>query len=694
MSGLKQLINEAHRRSLWQVLAIYAGASWLVFQIVQTLTEGLGLPEWFPAFALVLLLVGVPIVVATAFIQEGMGSAPDEPEPAPTESRDAVDAPSAPETSGTLRRVLTWRRVLFAGMAGLALWGIVATGWLLLAGPSGSQATAAASAPTIAVLPFENNSDDPEVEPLVNGIHDDLLTHLFRIGGLRVISRTSVAGYANTTKTIPKIASELEATVVLEGGVQLAGDQIRINAQLIDADTDEHLWAGSYDREYSVDGILALQSDVAARIADALKLSLTPSEQRTIRERPTENTEAYEHYLRGQGIMGQSAATEDLSLYPAFEREFRRAVELDPDFGLAHALLSITHSAFWFWLGDWDGTRLEDARHHAERALELAPASWEPHSAMSFALLNEGDLDGALEHAQEVTRIEPEAGHFGLGLVHRERGEFDAAFTAFRQASDTDPRNVLPADYAFQSARYTRRWADAQRYSERMRGLPLAEGRHLRVHVRDPIGLSIDRNGDIPAAQGILERARQEMDLTPAEVGSVLSTYPELIRDGRFDAVLSVIGPQAADSTRRCDCWRARAVWHDVNGRPERARAIWAAWVDARRQERSAEQPADYEGPWRSYQAVLLARAGKADAALQEMENAWSLEVSPYSRILMQNDRLWLRATVGDVEGMLDDLESLLSRPSSLSPGEARTDPLLEPYRDDPRFQALLERHG
>lgn len=698
MSGLKRFIQEAHRRSIWQVLAIYAGASWLVFQIVQTLTEGLGLPDSLPALALVLLLIGAPIVVATAFVQEEAGSlAPEGEPPSSAQLEDSAAEPqSGWEQGRSLRRMLTWRNALLAGMAGLALWGVVAAGWLVLAGATSSGGDAEPASPTIAVLPFENNSDDPEVDPLVNGIHDDLLTHLFQIGGLRVISRTSVAGYASTSKTIPEIARELGATVVLEGGVQLAGDQMRINAQLIDAGTDEHLWAESYDREYSVDGILAVQSDVAGRIADALKLSLTPSGRRAIRERPTEDTEAYEHYLRGLGLLGQSAATEDVSLYPAFERELQHAVELDPGFALAHAWLSVTHSAFWFWAGDRAGTRLEDARRHAERAIQLAPQRWESHHAMSFALLNDGDRDGALEHAQEAVGLEPEATSalLVLGLVHRDRAEFDVAFGAFRQASDLDPRSVLTADYAFGTALYTRQWEEAERYLERMRDLPLAERPRLRHLVYYPILVAIARDGDIPAAREILARAREDLGLSPAEVAIVLSSAPALIGDGAFDEVLSTVGPEAADSARRCDCWQARAVWEEENGRPERAREIWAAWAADREETGYLDQPAEIQGPRRSFQAFLLARAGRPDAARRELDRAWSLDVSPLSRMSMRSYRLAMRASLGDIEGLLEDLEWLLSRPSVVTPNELRTDPVLDPYRDDPRVRELLERYS
>jgi TolB-like protein len=152
---------------------------------------------------------------------------------------------------------------------------------------------------TLAVLPFANLSGDPNTEPFVLGLHDDLLTQLSRIEAIRVISRTSVLWYGETTKTVAEIADELDASVVLEGGIQRAGDRIRMNFQLIDADTDEHLWAEQYDRTLTTETVFALQAEIAERIADALATELSPAVKAELAEAPTENLEALDLYYRG-----------------------------------------------------------------------------------------------------------------------------------------------------------------------------------------------------------------------------------------------------------------------------------------------------------------------------------------------------------------------------------------------------------
>ena len=170
----------------------------------------------------------------------------------------------------------------------------------------------------------------------VEGIHDDLLTNLARIGELKVISRTSMGRYKDTEKSIPEIAGELGVATVMEGAVQRSGDTVRINVQLIDAQTDEHLWAEIFDRQLTADNLFQIQSEISERIAAALKTTLSPDEQQRISQRPTENLAAYSAYMRGRQLMTRrTAATVDRAA-----EEFERATELDPKFALAWASLA------------------------------------------------------------------------------------------------------------------------------------------------------------------------------------------------------------------------------------------------------------------------------------------------------------------------------------------------------------------
>ncbi len=265
MSGLKRLINEIHRRSLWQVLAIYLLGAAVGYQLIEALVSGLGLPAWFPALAIVLFIVGLPIVLATAFTQEGLSPAARQQDPT------LLPEGGRPEDRG-VQRLFTWRNAIFGGVLAFALWGVVATGWLFL-GPGVDGRSAGASAEvrrSIAVLPFVNMEGD-ENASFTKGIHEDILTHLSKIRDLTVISRTSVMLYAGSDKPSRRIAEELGVGTLLKGSVRRAGGQVRVVTQLIDAETDAHLWAETYDRELTAENVFAIQTDVAQQIARALQ---------------------------------------------------------------------------------------------------------------------------------------------------------------------------------------------------------------------------------------------------------------------------------------------------------------------------------------------------------------------------------------------------------------------------------------
>ncbi|MGD2217480.1 MAG: hypothetical protein PVJ64_12015, partial [Gemmatimonadales bacterium] len=380
MSRLRRLIVEIHRRSLWQVLLIYAGGAWIAYEIVQSLTEGLDLPAWFPGFAVVLFIIGLPFVLATAFVRETPAPreapvelAPETAEPRPDERKVGAE-PIAQH------HLLNLRNAALVFLSVAAIWGVIATGWYLLVHDE-SDAELLATRRSIAVLPFENLSGTSENEPFTYGIHDDVLTHLSRIGDLKVTSRTSVMEYAGTRGNIRNIAEELGVAAILEGGVQRAGQRVRINVQLIDAETDEHLWAEQFDTVLSVETIFSIQSHIAERIAAALRAELSPGERERIEARPTDVLEAYDYYIRGNNNFNRGYGEDALRVAAEM---YQSALALDPDFALARARLSRTYSALHFFHYAVSGEYLGPAREAADRALELAPDLAEAHLAAGY----------------------------------------------------------------------------------------------------------------------------------------------------------------------------------------------------------------------------------------------------------------------------------------------------------------------
>ncbi len=256
---------------------------------------------------------------------------------------------------------------------------------------------------SIAVLPFDNRSRLEEDEFFVEGIHDDLLTNLARIGSLKVISRTSVNQYKNTSKTIPQIAGELGVATVMEGAVQRSGSTVRINVQLIDAQTDEHLWAEMFDRELTTDNLFAIQSEISAEIAKALEATLSPEDKQRLNERPTENLAAYNAYLRGRQLMARRNSKD----MDQAAKEFQRAVELDPQFALA-------------WVGVSETASLQSGYSD----LGIAESVQRQQEAAERALAIDDQLGEA---------------YLGLAQVHDFYEQYDEAEAAFLKAIELSP---------------------------------------------------------------------------------------------------------------------------------------------------------------------------------------------------------------------------------------------------------------
>ena len=392
MSRLKRLIQEIHRRSLWQVLGIYLGGAWVALQGIEALVSVLGLPEWVPGFALVVLILGLPIVLATAFVQEGIGG---------QEATAEAPAPSEAEGAG-LHLVLTWRNVILGGVVLIGLAGVGVAGWLLIGGEiPGSPETIR----SIAVLPLENLSGDPEQEYFADGMTEAVISEFARLGALNVISRTSVMQYKEARKPLPEIAQELGVQGVVEGSVFRAGDRVRITLQLIDARNDLHLWAETYERDLR--DVLALQSEVARAVADQVRLKLTPEEQAALTASRTVNPQAYDAYLRGLELRGP----ETLSIFwgPQAIEQFERAVELDPNFAEAWAELALARSILGFSMFSHRyRAQFPKAREAAQRALEIDSRLGLSHAVLgNVRLFYDWDFPGARRAFERAVQLSP-----------------------------------------------------------------------------------------------------------------------------------------------------------------------------------------------------------------------------------------------------------------------------------------------
>ena len=309
-----------------------------------------------------------------------------------------------------------------------------------------SSRPAAVNGKSIAVLPFTNMSGNPEDEYFSDGVTEDILTQLSKISDLNVISRTSVMQYKGTKKTIREIGKELNVGVILEGSIRRAGDQVRIVAQLIDATNDRHLWAETYDKEFRQ--IFAVQSEVAQKIAGALEAKLSSAERERIEIRPTSNTEAYTDYLKGRHHWNKRTADE---LRTALGY-FNQAVEKDPSYAAAYAALAETYALLPEYAGVADSEMYARAEETARKALDLDPALGEAHAVFGLIKVDRWDYAGGeaeLRKALEVSPGNPST-HQWYSLTLMFQGRLEDALSEMTRARDLDPLSlVINADVGF-----------------------------------------------------------------------------------------------------------------------------------------------------------------------------------------------------------------------------------------------------
>ena len=483
---MKKLIQEIHRRSLWQVLGIYAVGAWVALQVVDVLAQNFGLPEWFPAFALALLVIGLPIVLATAVVQEGSRG----PEPAGSEGHH--ESPTTGEHGPSGGSLLTWKNAILGGIGAFALWGVVAAGWMLVGpgarpgtaepGSSGAGSEATRDLRSVAVLPFATRTTSEEDEYFAEGMHDDLLTQLAKIDSLKVISRTSVMEYKGVNRNIGEIADELGVATVVEGGVQRSGDRVRVNVQLIDASTDQHLWAETYDEELTAANVFAIQSDLAKKIAVALEATLTPEVAERIEERPTESLEAYDLYVRGRFILDNRGSTRD-GVESAADL-YREAIAADQTYALAHAGLANTYLQLFNlgYLSEDEALpaasaaleqalalnpdlaegrllraqllRLElrpgESNREVLRVLELNPGSAQAHAQYSAILLDLGRPVESVLEARRAVQLDPLSVGLRRTLVARLAWvrDYDGTIEESRKLLELEPNEADAHYYA------------------------------------------------------------------------------------------------------------------------------------------------------------------------------------------------------------------------------------------------------
>ena len=583
-----------------------------------------------------------------------------------------------------------WRRTAVFGIgAVVVIAGALVVGRWLRSVASGPRHPRTA----VAVLPLENLSAGGPQAYFAAGLQDEVLTQLSKVGALTVISRTSVMGYQGTTKPLRQIADELTVGTIVEGSVQVVGNRLRVNVQLIDAATDRHLWAEQYDR--TLDDAFAVQSEIAQRIVEAVGATLTGAEAGAIAAAPTANPEAYRLYLQGLEYLRRPGyLRKDVE---SAQQLFERSLALDQSFALAHAALSETYGRVFWWGYDPSPARAARQREEAEAALRMAPALPQAHAAMGLAYYwGRRDYQRALDEFAIALKGLP--GDVVLvadvGYVHRRLGNWSEALASFEKAAQLDPRDAtLFMDLGGTTYEAMHRYREAVRAFDRASSL-----------APDLYQAAVEKGwayarwqGQLDTLKVVLSRLRSDVDLGPAGTRSS-HQLQYFLWQRQPDSLLEVLTSARARVFEGQDFFLPSALYaawaHQLRGEHP---ATQAAFDSARVLLDSVMKKRPDDWPVHAARGLVLAGLGRRAEELREA--AWLRESVVYRR-----DALWrpnlmetralILVQVGDADPALDEIQRLLAGPSWVSVHTLRLDPHWDPIRNDPRFQALLRKYG
>ena len=425
-----RLLEELKRRKVYRVGIAYLAASWVALQLADVVLENLDLPGWAFKALLSLIVIGFPIALglAWAFELTPEGLRRDTPEDAP---------PATTKGSAGQYIQLTITAVL-----------AIAVGVLVVdrfrAEAEGPPASTVALERSVVVLPFENLSASADDAFFVDGMHDYLLTQLARLATLdKVIARPTAEAYRETQKSLSEIAAELGVATVLTGGFQRAGDNVRINMQLIRADTGASLWANTWDRQLTLENLFATQTDISREVVQALKGALSERDEDQLAERPTADPRAFEQYSLGRTRLARRTAADLRAALAHFER----AVEQDPGFVLAWAGIADAHALLTVYDDVGIDESIAPRRRAIDRALSLDPDSGEALTALAELRVDQGDLVAAEEYFRQAIIQAPHyppARHW-YSLLLRQTGRVEAALREIRTAREIDPKAAILA---------------------------------------------------------------------------------------------------------------------------------------------------------------------------------------------------------------------------------------------------------
>lgn len=692
-----KLLAELKRRNVIRMAGLYLVGAWLVVQVAGTVLPMFGAPEWLARSIVILLIVGFLPSLVISWIFELT------PEGLQREDDLSADRRAAPRAERRLRRIsdqpieqapspIVARRIdrLIIGVLLIAL-GFFAIERFLLTIPAIPVPASVVSRPAltpvpglVAVLPFRNRSKREEDAYFAEGMHDDLLTQLSKVAGLKVISRTSMMRYLDTTLSIPEIARELGAAVVLEGAVQRAGDEVRITVQLIDGTSDVHLWAEKYDRALTTNSVFEIQADIAKAVADAMQVVLSPAANKALTTGSTSNIRAYEAFLQGKLLAALDRATPER--FAEALVQFERAITLDPTFAEAYARRARTQLAS-YWFAYADESLRDAAKISTEKARKLAPDAIETWMAEAY-FHYWGELDYASAEAtlQRVIQRAPDHAEawYARALVARRDGRFDDSINALQRSVAIDPANTDTLLELRNTLATVGRRKQAQALDQRLQALGQGVASHSAEAAFgrgafDEAWAALDGANDfyttlpfrIALASGKPERIEQALaeSLWPKRLRKV-PEYPEVYPMAQAEALL--LGGQKEAATAALMAIKTRMA--------EQAKPYPGGWSSSGNY---FYFPCDLPGMLGDLEGVRLAERDYRENTPRDVWSEGGVRVSlavAYAR-------------AGDADAALDHLEAVSALFGPVTFSGFAASPGLESLRQHPRYLALAKAH-
>jgi TolB-like protein/Flp pilus assembly protein TadD len=717
------MIAELKRRNVFRVGIAYVLMGWVLLQGADFALDLVDAPNWVIQALSIAVITGLPIALFFAWVFEMT------PEGIKRESQIDRSQSITPHTGRKLNNII----IVFLAVA--VAWLLAdkfflqeistpqQTGAEIAQAKTGAPAESEPLKQSIAVLPFANRSRSEDDVFFVDGVHDDLLTQLSKVSALKVISRTSVMNYRETDKSLPVIGKELGVSTIMEGSVQRAGDRIRINVQLIDAATDEHLWAEIYDRELTASNIFEIQSEIATAIAGALRAALTREEAERLAARPTENLEAYEAYLLGR----QRLARRTIPALAEAVTWFERAVELDPDFALAYVGLADSYQL----QVDYGGMSLDEANAHSqpmvEKALQLDDQSGEAYTSLASIREFVGDYEAADRAYRRAIELAPNYAQapfwYGLFLMNS-RGLPEQSLEWFQRALELDPLSGIVLSNLSGAYEMLGQFDEAHAVTEKALAM---DPDFLYIYQQLAyLARSVDAQY-AEAVEWLLHPINREAN-DPAVYGDFASIFGELgddVRAGCWAEKAVILGPDSSYANLAM----MRTLIHsgDLPSAETHARvAIKNSWVVSLKsqsialvatlRQREGEPGAaldlyreNFPNLFTLPQAGLNRTNHKAAIDLAQLllnmgREAKALKLLDEIELYIRDvpllgdggygvDRAKIHVLRGDTESALAELEQIVQSGWRYHwRFYLEFDPVLEPLRDEPRFQALVDQ--